>query len=111
DLERQPTVGAAQPAGDQRGVDLPDEVERLVRPGVGVGAVDLAALLEDVAQPLRTVRNEGELGGRRAVGADPDPQAAGVDPFARDLGIPEREDVADAWRAHWAGAPATAVAC
>src|SRR5262249_47729154 len=93
----------AQPPSHERRIDLPGEVERPVRTGAGVDAVDLASLLEGLPQPLGPVRDDGKLRLGRGPGADTDAEPSGLDLFARDLGLPEREDVAGIGRAHRAG--------
>ena len=59
--------GVTDAAAGQEGlVDLADEIERLLGLGVRVDAVDLAPLLQRLAQPLRASRDDGELGRGRA---------------------------------------------
>ena len=83
-------------------MDLADELERLVRPGDRVGAVDLLDLFEHLAQALGAAEGlEGlDLLGRGAAWADADAKAPGLDLLAWNLGIPEGQDVARVGRAH-----------
>jgi hypothetical protein len=86
-------------------VDLADELERLLRLGDGVRAVDLLDLLEHLPKPLGAPEGLERLDllGGRAARADADAEAAGLDLLARNLGIPERQDVAWIRRVHGHG--------
>src|SRR5712692_5103342 len=68
----------------------------------GVCAVDDPLLFQHLAQQLGAPGRlqRGDLGRRRRARLDADPQAAGLDLLARDVGIPEREDVPGIGRAH-----------
>src|SRR5438876_116903 len=83
----------SSPAGQQGRVHLPGELQRLLGLADRVGALDLAAHLEGLAQPLGAARDDGQLLGSRAPRANPDAQPAGLDLLARNLRLPEREDV------------------
>ena len=102
DLQGEPHGGPAQLAGQKGRADLADELEGLLRLDDVVGAVDELLLLEHLAQQLgAAVGLQGEdLGRGRRAGTDSDAKASGLDLFARDVRIPERQDIARYGRAH-----------
>src|SRR5258707_44183 len=84
DLERQAHGRPAELAGQERGADLADELERLLRLDDGVGAVDEPLLLEHLAQQLGASGGlqGGHLGRGRRAWADADAEAPRLDLLA-----------------------------
>jgi len=91
DLESQALRSPSKPSGQQRLLDLADELERLFRLDYGVGAVDAPLLFEHLPQELGSAccLERRHLEGGRSAGAHADPQTAGLDLFARDVRVPE----------------------
>src|SRR5207302_6573894 len=89
-----------QPAGQQRAVEEPDALQRLLRLGDRVTDLDHLLLLEHVEDRTGAARDEGSLRRRRAAWPDADAQPAGRDHLTGDIRVPEGEDVAGVGRAH-----------
>jgi len=102
DLESEAHGRPAELAGEQGGADLADELQGLLGFDDRVGAVDQLLLLQHLAQQLgSSVSFQCEhLVRRRRAGAHTDAEAAGLDLLARDLRVPEGQDVAGDGRAH-----------
>src|ERR1700694_2865972 len=102
DLERQADRRPAQPSRQERLPDPADDFHGLIGLDYGVGTVDAPLLLEDLPEQLGAAGGfqRGDLRRRGRARADADSEPAGLHLLARNIRVPEHEDVAGVGRAH-----------